>query len=136
MNKLAAACLAAASIFALSGCGGPDEKAEAAAPTPTLTPREAACRDIKVIPSSSVYYQISLQTLEDPSAAVADKTTALKRMMDFQNGVNQSEKPLGCTGPDFETFADLHSADATFQDWVRHMVRSAESKAASATPTP
>lgn len=134
LNKLGATCLAAASLLALTACGGSDEKTEAA--TPTLTPREQACENIKKIAATDVYYKFDEVTLSDPSAPMSEKTEAMKRTMDFSNSKNRTETPLSCTGTNFEKFEDMLATDVDFQDWVAHMVRSAESKSASATPTP
>lgn len=67
---------------------------------------------------------------------MSEKTEAMKRTMDFSNSKNRTETPLSCTGTNFEKFEDMLATDVDFQDWVAHMVRSAESKSASATPTP
>jgi hypothetical protein len=133
-RKIVVVGIAAAAIFSISACGGSDENTEAA--TPTLTPREQACENIKKIAATDVYYKFDEVTLSDPSAPMSEKTEAMKRTMDFSNSKNRTETPLSCTGTNFEKFEDMLATDVDFQDWVAHMVRSAESKSASATPTP
>ncbi|NKS42321.1 hypothetical protein [Prescottella equi] len=77
------------------------------APDHKLTPREQACRTIKVLTPGTLETTWDLEVLADPNSTQSQRFEALKRQAVAQgSGTPVRSAPYTCSGPTFEKFLE------------------------------